>query len=158
MIGISKHILLDSNDIFREFKNSITEQLQNWFVDWWRRKSYSNRSQGSRKFQSQSLKMYREKYDPVVCVRTSMANYRNKNNRLVHLPLYCNNKLDLTWYKKFLKISKMAGRKNLTSAGGRKHRFCTPSRCTNRLGGEMFPLPFLFSKSLHSQKNIKFKF
>ena len=33
MIGISKHTLLDSNDIFKEFKNSVTEQLQNGFVD-----------------------------------------------------------------------------------------------------------------------------
>ena len=33
MIGISKHILLDNNDIFKEFKNSVTEQLQNGFVD-----------------------------------------------------------------------------------------------------------------------------
>ena len=55
-------------------------------------------------------------------------------------------------YKKILKISQMAGNKKLTSAGGRKLRFCTPSRCTNRLGGEISPLPFSFSKSLHSQK------
>ena len=55
MIGISKHILLDNNDIFKEFKNSVTEQLQNGFVDWWRRENYSDRSQGRRKSQSQKF-------------------------------------------------------------------------------------------------------
>ena len=36
-------------------------------------------------FRVKSLKMYREKYDPAVCVRTSMANYRNENNEFVNL-------------------------------------------------------------------------
>ena len=38
---------------------------------------------------AKSLKTYREKYDPDVCVRTSMSNYRNENNGLINLPLYC---------------------------------------------------------------------
>ena len=36
-------------------------------------------------FRVKSLKMYKEKYDPAVCVRTSMANYRNENNEFVNL-------------------------------------------------------------------------
>ena len=36
-------------------------------------------------FRVKSLKMYREKYDSAVCVRTSMANYRNENNGFVNL-------------------------------------------------------------------------
>ena len=107
-----QHILLDNNDIFKEFKNSVTEQLQNGFVDWWRRENYSDRSQGRRKFQSQSLKMYREKYDPAVCVRTSMANYRNENNRLINLPLYCITNWIWCDIKKFWKFPKWQGVKN----------------------------------------------
>ena len=36
-------------------------------------------------FRVESLKMYKEKYDPAVCVRTSMANYRNENNEFINL-------------------------------------------------------------------------
>ena len=36
---------------------------------------------------AKSLKIYREKYDPVISVRTSMADYK-KEEQLVNLPLY----------------------------------------------------------------------
>ena len=112
MTGISKHILLDGNDIFKEFKGSVTEQYvfqQLRTVSDYGIYYYTNdrnsceidllvddgekvipvEVKAEENLKAKSLKMYREKYDPVVCVRTSMANYRNENNRLINLPLYC---------------------------------------------------------------------
>ena len=112
MTGISKHILLDGNDIFKEFKGSVTEQYvfqQLRTVSDYGIYYYTNdrnsceidllvddgekvipvEVKAEENLRAKSLKMYREKYDPSVCVRTSMANYRNENNRLINLPLYC---------------------------------------------------------------------
>ena len=112
MTGISKHILLDGNDIFKEFKGSVTEQYvfqQLRTVSDYGIYYYTNdrnsceidllvddgekvipvEVKAEENLRAKSLKMYREKYDPAVCVRTSMANYRNENNGLVNLPLYC---------------------------------------------------------------------
>ena len=85
MIGISKHILLDNNDIFKDFKNSVTEQLQNGFVVDSGEKVIPIEVKVEENFRVKSLKMYREKYDSAVCVRTSMANYRNENKGFVNL-------------------------------------------------------------------------
>ena len=107
MIGISKHILLDNNDIFKEFKNSVTEQLQNGFVDWWRRENYSDRSQGRRKFQSQEFEdVQRKIWSGCLC-----QNVYGKFNELVNLPLYCITNWIWCYIKNFLKISQMAGSK-----------------------------------------------
>ena len=112
MTGISKHILLDGNDIFKEFKGSVTEQYvfqQLRTVSDYGIYYYTNdrnsceidllvddgekvipvEVKAEENLRAKSLKMYREKYNPSVCVRTSMANYRNENNRLINLPLYC---------------------------------------------------------------------
>ena len=113
MTGISKHILLDGNDIFKEFKGSVTEQyvfqqlrtVSDYGIYYY----YTNdrnsceidllvddgekvipvEVKAEENLRAKSLKMYREKYDPDVCVRTSMSNYRNENNGLINLPLYC---------------------------------------------------------------------
>ena len=112
MTGISKHILLDGNDIFKEFKGSVTEQYvfqQLRTVSDYGIYYYTNdrnsceidllvddgekvipvEVKAEENLRAKSLKMYREKYDPDVCVRTSMSNYRNENNGLINLPLYC---------------------------------------------------------------------
>ena len=112
MTGISKHILLDGNDIFKEFKGSVTEQYvfqQLRTVSDYGIYYYTNdrnsceidllvddgekvipvEVKAEENLRAKSLKTYREKYDPDVCVRTSMANYRNENNGLINLPLYC---------------------------------------------------------------------
>ena len=112
MTGISKHILLDGNDIFKEFKGSVTEQYvfqQLRTVSDYGIYYYTNdrnsceidllvddgekvipvEVKAEENLRAKSLKMYREKYAPAVSVRTSMANYRNENNGLVNLPLYC---------------------------------------------------------------------
>ena len=36
---------------------------------------------------AKSLKTYREKFNPEICIRTSMADYK-KEDRLLNLPLY----------------------------------------------------------------------
>ena len=100
MTGISKHILLDGNDIFKEFKGSVTEQYvfqQLRTVSDYGIYYYTNdrnsceidllvddgekvipvEVKAEENLRAKSLKTYREKYDPDVCVRTSMANYRN---------------------------------------------------------------------------------
>ena len=112
MTGISKHILLDGNDIFKEFKGSVTEQYvfqQLRTVSDYGIYYYTNdrnsceidllvddgekvipvEVKAEENLRAKSLKTYREKYDPDVCVRTSMSNYRNENNGLINLPLYC---------------------------------------------------------------------
>ena len=112
MTGISKHILLDGNDIFKEFKGSVTEQYvfqQLRTVSDYGIYYYTNdrnsceidllvddgekvipvEVKAEENLRAKSLKVYREKYNPLVCIRTSMANYRNENNRLINLPLYC---------------------------------------------------------------------
>ena len=81
--------MLDNNNICKEFKYSVTEQLQNGFVVDSGEKVIPIEVKAEENLKAKSLKMYREKYDPAVCVRTSMANYRNENNGLVNLPLYC---------------------------------------------------------------------
>ena len=111
MTGVSKHILLDGNDIFKEFKGSVTEQYvfqQLRTVSDYGIYYYTNdrnsceidllvddgekvipvEVKAEENLRAKSLKMYREKYAPAVSVRTSMANYRNENNRLINLPLY----------------------------------------------------------------------
>ena len=112
MTGISKHILLDGNDIFKEFKGSVTEQyvfqqlrtVSDYGIYYYT--NYRNSCEidllvddgekvipvevkAEENLRAKSLKTYREKYDPDVCVRTSMSNYRNENNGLINLPLYC---------------------------------------------------------------------
>ena len=61
MIGISKHILLDNNDIFKDFKNSVTEQLQNGFVVDSGEKVIPIEVKAEENLKVKSLKMYREK-------------------------------------------------------------------------------------------------
>ena len=112
MTGISKHILLDGNDIFKEFKGSVTEQYVfqqlRTVLDYGIYYYTNDRNsceidllvddgekvipvevKAEENLRAKSLKMYREKYDPSVCVITFMANYRNENNGLINLPLYC---------------------------------------------------------------------
>ena len=112
MTGISKHILLDGNDIFKEFKGSVTEQyvfqqlrtVLDYGIYYYTndrnsceidllvddgKKVIPVEVKAEENLRAKSLKTYREKYDPDVCVRTSMSNYRNENNGLINLPLYC---------------------------------------------------------------------
>ena len=110
MTGLHQRTLLDGNSLFVEFKGALTEQyvcqqlqtIENINV------YYYTNNRGSCEvdfivdtgqcivpvevkaevnLRAKSLKTYREKFLPEVCVRTSMADYK-KEEWLVNLPLY----------------------------------------------------------------------
>ena len=110
MAGLRQRTLLDGNDLFAEFKGALTEQYvcqQLKTVDGLRIYYYTN-DRGSCEIdfvvdngdqvipvevkaevnlKAKSLKTYREKFNPKISVRTSMADYK-KEDWLVNLPLY----------------------------------------------------------------------
>lgn len=110
MSGVSQRILLDGNDIFTEFKGAMTEQYvcqQFQSMDSLGIYYYTNdRSSCEVDFvvdtgeqivpvevkaevnlKSKSLRTYRDRFQPKISVRTSMADYK-KEDWLVNLPLY----------------------------------------------------------------------
>ena len=110
MTGLRQHTLLDGNDLFVEFKGSLTEQYvcqQLKTIDGLNIYYYTN-DRGSCEIdfvvdtgekivpievkaevnlRAKSLKTYQEKFSPEICIRTSMADYK-KEKWLVNLPLY----------------------------------------------------------------------
>lgn len=110
MTGLHRHTLLDGNNLFREFKGALTEQYvcqQLKTIDDLGIYYYTN-DRGSCEIdfiidtgeqiiplevkaevnlKAKSLKTYREKFHPQICVRTSMTDYK-KEDWLVNLPLY----------------------------------------------------------------------
>ena len=110
MTGLRQGALLDGNDLFTEFKGALTEQYvcqQLQTIDDLGVYYYTNdRSSCEVDFivdtgeqivpvevkaevnlKAKSLKTYREKFNPEISVRTSMADYK-KEDWLVNLPLY----------------------------------------------------------------------
>ncbi len=110
MTGLRQRTLLDGNDLFVEFKGALTEQYvcqQLKTIDDLGVYYYTN-DRGSCEvdfivdtgeqivpvevkaevnLKAKSLKTYREKFNPEISVRTSMADYK-KEDWLVNLPLY----------------------------------------------------------------------
>ena len=110
MTGLRQLTLLDVNDLFTEFKGALTEQYvcqQLKTINDLNVYYYTN-DRGSCEvdfiidngeqivpvevkaevnLKAKSLKTYREKFNPEISVRTSMADYK-KENGLVNLPLY----------------------------------------------------------------------
>ena len=110
MTGLRQITLLDGNDLFTEFKGALTEQYvcqQLKTIDDLGVYYYTN-DRGSCEvdfivdtgeqivpvevkaevnLKAKSLRTYREKFEPEISVRTSMADYR-KEDWLVNLPLY----------------------------------------------------------------------
>ena len=110
MTGLRQRTLLDGNDLFAEFKGALTEQYvcqQLKTVEGLSIYYYTN-DRGSCEIdfvvdngdqvipvevkaevnlKAKSLKTYREKFNPRISVRTSMADYK-KEDWLVNLPLY----------------------------------------------------------------------
>ena len=110
MAGLRQRTLLDGNDLFAEFKGALTEQYvcqQLKTVEGLNIYYYTN-DRGSCEIdfvvdngdqvipvevkaevnlKAKSLKTYREKFNPKISVRTSMADYK-KEDWLVNLPLY----------------------------------------------------------------------
>lgn len=110
MMGLRQRTLVEGNDLFVEFKGALTEQyvlqqlvtLSNLNI------YYYTNDRGSceidfliddgemvvpvevkaeENLRAKSLRTYKEKYQPEISVRTSMADYR-KEEWLVNLPLY----------------------------------------------------------------------
>lgn len=111
MVRLSADTLLDGNDLFKEFKGALTEQyvLQELKTMEDLQISYWTNNHGSAEIdflidngkavipievkaevnlQAKSLKSYKEKYNPKLSVRTSMADYK-REDWLLNLPLYC---------------------------------------------------------------------
>ena len=110
MSGLHQRIILDGNKLFSEFKGALTEQYvcqQLKCIDDLSLYYYTN-DRGSceidfivdngehiipvevkaeENLRAKSLKVYHEKYNPQISVRTSMADYR-KDDWLTNLPLY----------------------------------------------------------------------
>ena len=116
MGGLNQEILLKGNDLFVEFKGTITEQfvLQQlissafpafyWspdggiaevdFVIQKENDIIPIEVKSSENVRSRSLSVYSEKYQPKVCIRTSLAKFQ-KLNWMTNIPLYG----FLTWVK-----------------------------------------------------------
>lgn len=110
MVGLRQDVLLDGNEFFKEFKGALTEQyvLQQlktlkgigtyyWTADRGTAEVDFVIDTGSgvipievkaeMNLQAKSLKVYRDKYQPKLSVRTSMADYK-KEDWLLNLPLW----------------------------------------------------------------------
>ena len=113
MVGLRQDVLLDGNDLFKEFKGALTEQyvlqqlktikglnIYYWTAD--RGTAEVDFVIGNGKdvipievkaevnLQAKSLKVYREKFQPRLSIRTSMADYK-KEDWLLNLPLWAIN-------------------------------------------------------------------
>lgn len=110
MAGIDDKTILEGNEIFEEFKGSLTEQyvlcqlkqcteldVFYWssdtgtaeidFITQIGRKNVPIEVKASENLQAKSLKVFVQKYDTKVNVRTSMSDYK-KEDWLVNIPLY----------------------------------------------------------------------
>ncbi len=110
MVGLSKKVLLDGNNLFIEFKGALTEQfvLQQLITNPDLNICYYTNDSGNCEvdflvdtgdavipievkaevnLRAKSLKTYIEKFSPDIAIRTSMADYKQEN-RLINLPLY----------------------------------------------------------------------
>jgi uncharacterized protein len=110
MTSLDAKTLISGNEIFNEFKGSLTEQyvLQQLLLEkpeaiyYWAPenaraeidfiiqlsgKVIPIEVKAEENLKSRSLGVYREKYDPSVSIRTSMSDYR-EDKQLINLPLY----------------------------------------------------------------------
>jgi predicted AAA+ superfamily ATPase len=115
MVGLRQQTLLDGNELFKEFKGALTEQhvlqqlktLKGISIYYWTAERgaaemdfiIDNGSdiipvevKAEENLQAKSLKVYREKFQPKLSLRTSMANYK-KEDGLLNLPLWAIEKL-----------------------------------------------------------------
>ncbi len=110
MAKLEPSVILDKNDLFKEFKGALTEQfvlgelvkVSNSSIYYWTNDGgtaevdfviqYANKIipievKAEINLKAKSLKIYREKYKPEILVRTSMANYKEED-WLINLPLW----------------------------------------------------------------------
>ncbi|MDD4189428.1 MAG: ATP-binding protein, partial [Eubacteriales bacterium] len=102
MVRLRQDVLLDGNELFKEFKGALTEQfvlqqlktLKDLDTYYWTndrgnaeidflidngRMVIPLEVKSEVNLQAKSLKAYRDKYDPKISVKTSMANYKNED-------------------------------------------------------------------------------
>ncbi len=116
IVRLRQDVLLDRNELFKEFKGALTEQyvlqqlktLKNINTYYWT----NDRNSAEVEFlidngedviplevkaevnlQAKSLKTFREKFNPKISLRTSMADYK-KEDWLINLPLYAIGTID----------------------------------------------------------------
>lgn len=110
MVGLRQDTLLDGNELFKEFKGALTEQyvlqqlktIKELNIYYWTAERgtaevdfvVDNGSdvipvevKAEINLQAKSLKVYREKFQPKLSIRTSMADYK-KEDWLLNLPLW----------------------------------------------------------------------
>lgn len=110
MVGLRQEVLLNANTLFKEFKGAITEQyvlqqfktVQGISAYYWSadrgiaevdfvidtgKEVIPVEVKADENLQAKSLKVYREKFQPRISVRTSLSEYR-KEEWLVNLPLW----------------------------------------------------------------------
>lgn len=110
MVGLKQRTLLDGNELFHEFKGALTEQyvlqqlrtlkdIQTYY--WASEQGIAEvdfvidtggliipvEVKAEVNLRAKSLKTYKEKYNPALSVRTSMADFK-KDGWLINLPLY----------------------------------------------------------------------
>lgn len=116
MVDLDAKTLLEGNAIFSEFKGAMTEQYvlqqlinKNEFViNYWSADSstaevdfviqyQSNivpiEVKSEENLQAKSLKVYKEKFEPKIAIRSSMSDFRNQD-WLTNLPLYALSEID----------------------------------------------------------------
>lgn len=116
MVRLRQDVLLDRNELFKEFKGALTEQyvlqqlktLKNINTYYWTNDRNSAEIdflidngedviplevKAEVNLQAKSLKTFREKFNPRISVRTSMADYK-KEDWLINLPLYAIGTID----------------------------------------------------------------
>ncbi|MGM0609399.1 MAG: DUF4143 domain-containing protein [Candidatus Muiribacteriota bacterium] len=122
MVDLDEKSILEGNKIFTEFKGSLTEQfilqeiksnIQTKIYYWASSKGTAeidfiiqNKNliipievKAEENLQSKSLKSFKEKFNPEICIRTSMSDYREEN-WLINIPLYCISNISLSLEKK----------------------------------------------------------
>ena len=110
MVGLRQDVLLDGNTLFKEFKGALTEQyvlqqlktIKGLNIYYWTAERgtaevdfvVDNGSdvipvevKAEVNLQAKSLKVYREKFQPKMSIRTSMADYK-KEDWLLNFPLW----------------------------------------------------------------------
>ena len=110
MVGLQQKVLLDGNELFKEFKGALTEQyvlqqlktIKGLNIYYWTAERGSAEVdfvidngdevipievKAEQNLKAKSLKVYQEKYQAKIAVRTSMADYK-KEEWLLNLPLW----------------------------------------------------------------------
>lgn len=110
MVGLRQDVLLDGNELFKEFKGALTEQyvlqqlktIKGLNVYYWTAERgtaevdfvIDNGSdvipvevKAEVNLQAKSLKVYRDKFQPKLSIRTSMADYK-REDWILNLPLW----------------------------------------------------------------------